>query len=370
MTKWLAVLISLLLFSLAAGQSLYTSSAERSVRYAVAQVNASGVAGSVLIADYGRRTVVSVALAGTRPGERHPTHFHLGRCGTGGDIVVLLQSVRGDSGFSVTVLDVPFDDLIGGEYYLNVHRSPAELDTILACGEVGLHATPLELRGVVEPVEAEPLEPAVEDEAVEVEEAEPVAPRTLELRIVSQADDAEEFLDEENTVPSDDYNQYSTYTLGSRLRLGYNAQWSTSTLVGLRFQDLAIPQGATITQAYIEFTARDTDSDEASLTLYGEKRAAAPSFVDQSEAMDTPGNRDLSERVRTSSSVMWSPEAWRSGERYRTPDLAPIVQEIVNQEGWTLGNALVILVEGEGSRSAVSYDHDPSAAPRLVVEYE
>jgi hypothetical protein len=117
----------------------YTNRAMRSVRYPVASQAGSGVLGSVLLADYGDGvTVVTIALQGTPPSGDHPAHFHAGNCGSGGDIVVPLNNVKGVSGFSTTVTSVPFDAIVGGDHYLNIHLSSDQIATIVACGEVGL----------------------------------------------------------------------------------------------------------------------------------------------------------------------------------------------------------------------------------------
>ena len=72
---------------------------------------------------------------------------------------------------------------------------------------------------------------------------------------------------------------------------------------------------------------------------------------------------------------MWSPPPWEErglkSSRQRTEDIAVIVQEIVDREGWALANRLAIIIEGIGKRVAESYDGDPFAgAPELHVEYE
>jgi hypothetical protein len=57
------------------------------------------------------------------------------------------------------------------------------------------------------------------------------------------------------------------------------------------------------------------------------------------------------------------------GPDQQTPDIAPIIQEIVNRPGWSSGNSLVIIVSGTGERVAESYRGDPAGAPLLHVEY-
>lgn len=117
----------------------YTNRAMRSVRYPVASQGGSGVLGSVLLADYGDGvTVVTIALQGTPLSGDHPAYFHAGNCGSGGDIVVPLNNVNGATGFSTTVTNVPFDAIVGGDHYLNIHLSSDQISTIVACGEVGL----------------------------------------------------------------------------------------------------------------------------------------------------------------------------------------------------------------------------------------
>ena len=107
-------------------------------RYQVLPVDGSGVRGSVLVSDYGfEGAVVVILLSGTQAGGVHPAHFHLGDCGSGGEIVVPLENVSGRSGLSVTTTDASYEDIVGGDHYLNIHLSPDSMDVIVACGEVG-----------------------------------------------------------------------------------------------------------------------------------------------------------------------------------------------------------------------------------------
>ena len=107
-------------------------------RYQVLPVDGSGVRGSVLVSDYGfEEAVVVILLSGTQAGGVHPAHFHLGDCGSGGEIVVPLENVSGRSGLSVTTTDAFYEDIVSGDHYLNIHLSPDSMDVIVACGEVG-----------------------------------------------------------------------------------------------------------------------------------------------------------------------------------------------------------------------------------------
>ncbi len=141
--------------SLAAAQT-YRSSAERSVRYEIRPIDDSGVSGSVLVLDYGTETVVVVSVKGTQAGGVHPAHFHAGDVGSGGPIVVPLEDVDGANGLSITVTDTPYDAIIEGDHYINLHASPDDLGTIVASGEVGAGATALAGDAVVSDAEPFP----------------------------------------------------------------------------------------------------------------------------------------------------------------------------------------------------------------------
>ena len=141
---------------------------------------------------------------------------------------------------------------------------------------------------------------------------------------------------------------------------------STPQLVGMRFRSITIPQGATITNAYVQFTVDETDSEATSVTIRGQDADDAASF--------SSSDYDISSRATTSASAAWSPTPWnrvgQAGPTQQTPDLSSIIQEIVNRGGWSSGNNLVVLVTGTGERTAESYDGSSSKAPLLHVEYQ
>jgi hypothetical protein len=105
--------------------------------------------------------------------ERHPAHIHEGSCATLGGIAIPLNDVAADgraTGIlplggtpaaataldtpmamsetvgssstvpfeaSVTVVDVPLEQIADGQHAINVHRSAEEIDTSIACGNIG-----------------------------------------------------------------------------------------------------------------------------------------------------------------------------------------------------------------------------------------
>ena len=71
--------------------------------------------------------------------------------------------------------------------------------------------------------------------------------------------------------------------------------------------------------------------------------------------------------------VAWLPPAWQAAgdatAAQQTPGLSTIIQEIVNRPGYTVKSAIVILVDGEGRRTAEARNGSSGKAPELCVEY-
>lgn len=132
--------------------------------------------------------------------------------------------------------------------------------------------------------------------------------------------------------------------------------------VALRFNSLGIPQGASITSAYIEFTSSSNSSGTYSFDIEG---------VNVDNASTYSNGQNLGLLATTSAQETWSgTTAWSNNAVYATPDISAIVQEIVNRVGWSSGNSMGFLfATGTGDRDAHTYDEDALKAPRLVVQY-
>ena len=147
----------------------------------------------------------------------------------------------------------------------------------------------------------------------------------------------------------------------SDLELGQTA--SDEQIVGIRFGPISLPINATIHSATIEFTVDETDDMPTSLQIQGEAATSAAPFMEP--------NRDISDRLRTNTTVAWLdvPPWTQIGETHRTPNLASILQEVMARPGWVNGNAVAFLITGSGQRTAEAYDGDSILAPRLIIEY-
>jgi hypothetical protein len=173
---------------------------------------------------------------------------------------------------------------------------------------------------------------------------------TVEVWVSADEDDAEED------------NSGSIDLTSSDLEL---IRESSDQQVGMRFQNISIEQGAIINSAYIRFACDETGPTETTtLTFYGQAHNNALSF--------SSSNNNISHRVKTSASVTWTiTDQWATAHEYhQSPDLAPLIQEIVDRSGWESGNSLVIIVTGSGKRTAESYDGGGADyAPRLFIDY-
>jgi len=172
----------------------------------------------------------------------------------------------------------------------------------------------------------------------------------VEVRIASGNDDAEQR--ENGTI----------YFNSSDIELVDEGDTENQT-VGLRFNGIQIPQGATITNAYIEFETDETSSGSASLQITAQNIDNAPAFANVT--------RNISNRAVVSANVAWNDvSVWNViNGKHQTPNLSPVIQSVINRNGWVSGNAMVFIITGTGKRTAESYEGERQAAPLLHVEY-
>lgn len=165
----------------------------------------------------------------------------------------------------------------------------------------------------------------------------------------------------------------------NELDLGtYNADGGF-TLVGVRFKNIVVPKGRTITKAYIQFTAHSgqpalLSSTPVNLTIFGEKTASPVEFGTASP------NRiyDRYASDKTTASAAWTAvPSWSANQRdanTRSPELKTIVQELVNMDEWDSGNSMVFMIAGAtgttGVREVYSYSGSTANAPQLHIEFD
>jgi len=140
-------------------------------------------------------------------------------------------------------------------------------------------------------------------------------------------------------------------------------------VIGLRFVNIPIPKGAIVDNAFIELTCDETEggTQPVSVLIEGELNPNPPTFADVTN--------NITNRSTTTAKVVWIPVNWvEEGQTDRSSDITSIIQEIIDQEDWAMGNALVLILRddpdnpSEGIRCAESAS-DPSGAPLLHIEF-
>jgi hypothetical protein len=129
---------------------------------------------------------------------------------------------------------------------------------------------------------------------------------------------------------------------------------------GFRFQSITIPRGANITSAYLEIESdSDVSGSGSSVTLYADDRSDPPNFTSQ----------DITSRTVTSASNTWTFSDWTNGNRYQSPDISSIIQELVDDNSGLSNDEIAILLDATGSakREGKTYESGSSNAANLVV---
>jgi hypothetical protein len=140
-----AVLFAILAALVPAGSRIagaQSTSDARSIRFAVAGANGSGLEARVKLIDLDGQTRVVVAIRGVKVGEYLP-HIHAGSCDVydGTPVFPLALFTAGER--SRTTVDMSFDELVNGDFLVDIHPVTTSVDelfdpaTAVVCGSVG-----------------------------------------------------------------------------------------------------------------------------------------------------------------------------------------------------------------------------------------
>jgi len=178
---------------------------------------------------------------------------------------------------------------------------------------------------------------------------------TVEYQVSSSEDDGYAFSEE-------DQNLDFAY-----LRVGSSAFIQPSPYTsGMVFRSIKIPHGAEIISAYLKIRSYGSHLTD---TVYGKIDAEA---ADDAAAFGD--SRHIGSLPRTTASVDWDLDTpWSADTWYESPDIAVVIQEVIERDGWSTDNALAILYgpgePGGGHRSFCSYDYGDNDAPKLEITY-
>ena len=139
----------------------------------------------------------------------------------------------------------------------------------------------------------------------------------------------------------------------------------TAVNFAVRFTNVSIPVGATINSAKLTVQKWWTQSYNLVSKVSG---------IDEDNTADF--SSDPMGRSETTAKVDWDANrSWVADTEYDTPNLASIVQEIINRPGWSDGNAMGFFVKDDGqptnSTQLAFYDYNRSTTRcvLLTVDY-
>ena len=161
---------------------------------------------------------------------------------------------------------------------------------------------------------------------------------------------------------------YYSSTLSNNDIYEYIGQISTyPSHAYLLFPGVTVPNGATITTAYLSGYAGSVGGVATNVRTVISMNDADNATVPTSAANGAT-------KVRTTG-VEWDPSAWNVGIWYNSPSLVSDVSTVTSRAGWSSGNSMMVLHDDNGSAPAnnfmryYDYTNNPSLTAKLHIEY-
>ena len=182
---------------------------------------------------------------------------------------------------------------------------------------------------------------------------------TLSVRVGSTADDG--YWAEGDS---------SFNAVGAFLYVGYPSSTLKRTNMFLRFDNITLPPGTNVLDAFLTFrcyTSTSAQPIKIRVKAIDLDDAAAPTTWEEAEgAIRTTAYEDID--ITT---------AWSAGSYYNSADFRTVIQEIIDRPGWASGNAIVLLLEENGGTASTSYyrrpygyDNSSSTCTLLTINYD
>ncbi|MFC1792821.1 hypothetical protein ACFL3Q_04470 [Planctomycetota bacterium] len=136
---------------------------------------------------------------------------------------------------------------------------------------------------------------------------------------------------------------------------------------GMVFRNVDIPQSAEIFIAKLKVRSHNS---RLTANVYSVINAEATDNVDAFSS-----SRHIGSLLTTSTSVDWTiEESWSADTWYESPDIANVIQEVIDRPGWMEGNSLAIICSAQqdegGYRNISSFDRGSDYAPVLEITYK
>ena len=131
-----------------------------------------------------------------------------------------------------------------------------------------------------------------------------------------------------------------------------------------RFPNISVAQGATIQNSYLKVI----------ISLASGTGAATIVGTDVDNVTQPVNGSDGVHSLHTTASVAWSNPTANGTNYVSSPDIATIIQEIVDRPGWSSGNAIMIQifyqgsVTGDQNRKFLAWDANDNASQAAKLE--
>lgn len=164
---------------------------------------------------------------------------------------------------------------------------------------------------------------------------------------------------------------YSDGSINTRFSREYLVDDNHERAHALRFTNFDIPKGAIIESAHITyFSEDDSSSNDITFEYFGFLGNNPSEFVDGEDFDDlylnSEGDVDTTARGCGNVGVVcWTPNGWLS-EDYpmNTPNLAPIVQSIIDEDNWQNGDPILLFAASDKIKSTDRFQVFSHAAAR------
>jgi hypothetical protein len=135
--------------------------------------------------------------------------------------------------------------------------------------------------------------------------------------------------------------------------------------IGIRFVKVPLASGDPLPAAALCFTVDEASDEVTEVVIRAQADDDAPAFG--------KAPADLSSRPLTKAEVRWIVPPWptvgAATPAQRSPDLAPLLREIVARPGWNPGQAIAFIISGRGRRVARAAENAAGAGPILDLAF-
>lgn len=147
---------------------------------------------------------------------------------------------------------------------------------------------------------------------------------------------------------TDDQHSYGTLFDLSYIWLRYTSAGSAGFI---RFTNITIPAGSTITAAHLDWTSYHNESNAGAITKI------SAHDVDDAAVPADDAEFDTFRTQATTASTNYTIDAITSGTAYESADFTAVIQEVVDRVGWASGNDILLFFERNGGGNFGKYAH-------------